>query len=330
MKKRFPNTRLRRLRSTKSLRNLIGENTLSPHDLIQPIFLIEGKNKIEKITTMPNIFRYTIDKAIIEIKKLKKLGIESIALFPCINKKYKNLTGSESYNPDGLIQRAISEIKLKINNISIISDVALDPYTSHGQDGILSKKGEVLNDETIEVLIKQSLSHAECGTDIIAPSDMMDGRIKKIRQALEKNSFYNTILLSYSAKYSSNFYGPFRDAVGSVKNLGSSNKNTYQMDYSNKKDAINEVELDINEGADIVMVKPSLPYLDIVSRINEKFNIPIFVYQVSGEYSMIKSVSKNNWLDEKKIVLETLTCMKRAGANAIITYYAKDALKWMK
>ena len=330
MKKRFPNTRLRRLRSTKSLRNLIGENTLSPHDLIQPIFLIEGKNKIEKITTMPNIFRYTIDKAIIEIKKLKKLGIESIALFPCINKKYKNLTGSESYNPDGLIQRAISEIKLKINNISIISDVALDPYTSHGQDGILSKKGEVLNDETIEVLIKQSLSHAECGTDIIAPSDMMDGRIKKIRQALEKNSFYNTILLSYSAKYSSNFYGPFRDAVGSVKNLGSSNKNTYQMDYSNKKDAINEVELDINEGADIVMVKPGLPYLDIVSRINEKFNIPIFVYQVSGEYSMIKSVSKNNWLDEKKIVLETLTCMKRAGANAIITYYAKDALKWMK
>ena len=330
MKKRFPNTRLRRLRSTKSLRNLIGENTLSPHDLIQPIFLIEGKNKIEKITTMPNIFRYTIDKAIIEIKKLKKLGIESIALFPCINKKYKNLTGSESYNPDGLIQRAISEIKLKINNISIISDVALDPYTSHGQDGILSKKGEVLNDETIEVLIKQSLSHAECGTDIIAPSDMMDGRIKKIRQALEKNSFYNTILLSYSAKYSSNFYGPFRDAVGSVKNLGSSNKNTYQMDYSNKKDAINEVELDINEGADIVMVKPSLPYLDIVSRINEKFNIPIFVYQVSGEYSMIKSVAKNNSLDEKKIVLETLTCIKRAGANAIITYYAKDALKWMK
>ena len=330
MKKRFPNTRLRRLRATKSLRNLIRENSLSPHDLIQPIFLIEGKNKIEKVNTMPNIYRYTVDKAIVEIKKLKKLGLEAIALFPCINKKHKDLTGSESYNPGGLIQKAISEIRLKINDITIISDVALDPYTSHGQDGIISKKGEVLNDETIEVLIKQALSHAECGTDIIAPSDMMDGRIKKIRQALEKNSYHNTILLSYSAKYSSNFYGPFRDAVGSEKNLGSSNKNTYQMDYSNKKDAINEIEMDINEGADIVMVKPALPYLDIISKINEKFNIPIFAYQVSGEYSMIKAVSKNNWLDEKKIVLETLTSIKRAGANAIITYFAKDALKWMK
>ena len=330
MKKSFPNTRLRRLRSTKSLRNLIRENSLSPHDLIQPIFLIEGKNKTEKIKTMPDIFRFSIDKAIIEIKKLKNLGIESVALFPCINKKYKDLTGTESYNPDGLIQRAISEIKLKIADITIISDVALDPYTSHGQDGVISKKGKILNDETIEVLIKQALSHAKCGVVIIAPSDMMDGRIKKIRQTLEKNSYHNTILLSYSAKYSSNFYGPFRDAVGSAKNLGSSNKDTYQMDYSNQKDAINEVELDINEGADIVMVKPSLPYLDIICRISQKFNIPIFAYQVSGEYSMIKSVAKNNSLDEKKIVLETLTCIKRAGANAIITYFAKDALKWMK
>ena len=330
MKKSFPNTRLRRLRSTKSLRNLIRENSLSPHDLIQPIFLIEGKNKTEKIKTMPDIFRFSIDKAIIEIKKLKNLGIESVALFPCINKKYKDLTGTESYNPDGLIQRAISEIKLKIADVTIISDVALDPYTSHGQDGVISKKGKILNDETIEVLIKQALSHAKCGVDIIAPSDMMDGRIKKIRQTLEKNSYHNTILLSYSAKYSSNFYGPFRDAVGSAKNLGSSNKDTYQMDYSNQKDAINEVELDINEGADIMMVKPSLPYLDIICRISQKFNIPIFAYQVSGEYSMIKSVAKNNSLDEKKIVLETLTCIKRAGANAIITYFAKDALKWMK
>ena len=330
MKKSFPNTRLRRLRSTKSLRNLIRENSLSPHDLIQPIFLIEGKNKTEKIKTMPDIFRFSIDKAIIEIKKLKNLGIESVALFPCINKKYKDLTGTESYNPDGLIQRAISEIKLKIADVTIISDDALDPYTSHGQDGVISKKGKILNDETIEVLIKQALSHAKCGVDIIAPSDMMDGRIKKIRQTLEKNSYHNTILLSYSAKYSSNFYGPFRDAVGSAKNLGSSNKDTYQMDYSNQKDAINEVELDINEGADIVMVKPSLPYLDIICRISQKFNIPIFAYQVSGEYSMIKSVAKNNSLDEKKIVLETLTCIKRAGANAIITYFAKDALKWMK
>ncbi len=330
MKKNFPNTRLRRLRLTKSIRNLIRENSLSPCDLIQPIFLIEGKGKIEKIKTMPDIFRFTIDKAIIEIKKLKKLGIESVALFPCINKKYKNLTGSESYNPNGLIQKAISEIKSKIANITIISDVALDPYTSHGQDGIISKKGQILNDETIEVLVKQSLSHAQCGVDIIAPSDMMDGRIKKIREALERNSYKNTMLLSYSAKYSSNFYGPFRDAVGSMKNLGSSNKDTYQMDYSNQKDAISEVEMDISEGADIVMVKPALPYLDIIYRINQKFNIPIFAYQVSGEYSMIKAATRNNWLDEKKIVLETLTCIKRAGANAIITYFAKDALKWMK
>ena len=330
MKKSFPNIRLRRLRSNSPIRNLIRENVLSAHDLIQPIFLIDGKNKIEKIKSMPSIHRMTIDLAIKEIKILQKLGIQGIALFPCIKDKYKDAYGSESYNDDGLMQRAIRSIKKSVKNIAIISDVALDPYTSHGQDGILSPTKKILNDETIEILVKQSLSHARCGVDILAPSDMMDGRIKSIRKALENNKFVDTKILSYSAKYSSNFYGPFRDAVGSVKNLGASKKDTYQMDFSNSKDAIREAEMDISEGADIIMIKPGMPYLDIVSKINSQFNVPIFVYQVSGEYSMIKAASQNKWLNEKRIVLETLMSMKRAGANAIISYYAKDALKWMK
>ena len=330
MKKNFPNIRLRRLRNNSPIRNLIRENILSPHDLIQPIFIIEGKNKTEKIKSMPGILRMSIDVAIKEIKLLKKLGIQGVALFPSIEKKYKNNAGTESFNEDGLMQRAIRSIKKTISNVAIISDIALDPYTDHGQDGILGNNKQILNDETIEVLVKQSLSHAECGVDIIAPSDMMDGRIRAIRKSLEKNKFFDTKILSYSAKYSSNFYGPFRDAVGSVKNLGESNKDTYQMDFSNKKDAVREVEMDISEGADIIMVKPGLPYLDIVSKINDKFNIPIFIYQVSGEYAMIKAAAKNKCLDEKKAVLETLIGMKRSGANAIITYYAKDVLQWMK
>tara|TARA_B100001564_G_scaffold356589_1_gene371085 strand:- start:1403 stop:2395 length:993 start_codon:yes stop_codon:yes gene_type:complete len=330
MKRKFPNTRLRRLRSNSPIRNLIRESTLSPHDLIQPIFLIEGKNKVQKIKSMPDISRVSIDNAIKEIKGLKRLGIQAIALFPCIDNKYKNVHGSESFNPNGLMQNAIREIKDKVQDVAIISDIALDPYTSHGQDGVLGKNKEILNDQTIEILVKQSLSHADCGVDIVAPSDMMDGRIKIIRAALEKHNYVDTKILSYSAKYSSNYYGPFRDAVGSVKNLGTLNKDTYQMDYSNSQDAIHEVEMDINEGADIVMVKPGMPYLDIVSKINDKFQVPIFIYQVSGEYAMIKAASRNNWLNEKKVVIESLQCMKRAGANAIITYYAKDALKWMK
>ena len=330
MKRKFPNTRLRRLRNNSPIRNLIKENTLSPHDLIQPIFLIEGKNKVQKIKSMPDIFRMSLDVALKEIKILKNLGIQGIALFPCINKKYKDNIGSESFNPNGLMQKAINKIKDTIEDVAIISDVALDPYTSHGQDGVLGKDKRILNDETVDILTKQAISHAVAGVDIIAPSDMMDGRIVAIRKALEKNNFTDTKILSYSAKYSSNYYGPFRDAVGSVKNLKGSNKDTYQMDYSNSKDAIHEVEMDINEGADIVMIKPGMPYLDIVNKINNEFQIPIFVYQVSGEYSMIKAAVKNNWLDEKKIVMESLQCMKRAGANAIITYYAKDVLKWMK
>lgn len=330
MKKSFPNIRLRRLRANSSIRNLVRENVLSPFDLIQPLFVIEGKNKIEKIRSMPSITRMSIDNIVKEVKVLKKLGIQAIALFPYISKKLKNLSGSESYNPKGLIQNCIQEIKDKVNDMIIISDIALDPYTSHGQDGILDKNGKILNDETIEVLVNQSLSHAASGSDIIAPSDMMDGRIKVIRKALEKEGHKETIILSYSAKYSSNFYGPFRDAVGSNKNLDASKKDTYQMDFSNKKDAIREIELDISEGADMIMIKPGMPYLDIVSLANKSFNVPILAYQVSGEYSMIKAACKNKWLEEKSVVLESLTCFKRAGANAIITYYAKEAAKWIK
>ena len=330
MKRKFPNTRLRRLRSNSPIRNLIRESTLSQNDLIQPIFLIDGDNRSQKIKSMPEITRMSIDLAVKEITSLKKLGLQGVALFPCIQSKYKDKKGSESFNPNGLMQKAIEKIKKSIKDIAIISDVALDPYTSHGQDGVLGKNKEILNDETVEVLIKQALSHANSGVDIVAPSDMMDGRIKSIRKELEKNKFVDTKILSYSAKYSSNYYGPFRDAVGSVKNLGKSNKDTYQMDYANSKDSMHEVEMDINEGADIVMVKPGLPYLDIVNKISENYKVPIFVYQVSGEYAMIKAAVKNSWLDEKKVVIESLQCMKRAGANAIITYYAKDVLKWMK
>ncbi len=330
MKKRFPNTRLRRLRSSAEIRNLVRENRLSAHDLIQPIFIVEGKNITQKIASMPDICRFSIDKVVSEVKKIKNLGIQAIALFPSISNKLKSSDGSESFNPDGLVQRAIREIKKRVEGVLIISDVALDPYTSHGQDGVISKSGKILNDETVEILVQQALSHAEAGADIIAPSDMMDGRVKKIRETLEKKSLKDTMILAYTAKYSSNFYGPFRDAVGSSKNLGSNNKDTYQMDYANTRDALNEVQLDISEGADIVMVKPAMPYLDIISKINDKFNIPVFAYQVSGEYSMIKSVSSKKWLDEKKVVIESLSCIKRSGASAILTYFAKDAAKWLK
>ena len=330
MKKSFPNIRMRRLRSTSGIRKLVRETNLCGSDLIQPIFITEGKNKIQKISSMTGINRYSIDMAVKEIRVLTKNGIGAVALFPQINRRKKSNQASEAYNDDGLIQRAIREIKKKVPKSTIISDVALDPYTTHGQDGILSKKGKILNDETVEVLTKQALSHAKSGADIIAPSDMMDGRVLKIREILERNKFVDTMILAYSAKYSSNFYGPFRDAVGSIKSLGAKSKDSYQMDYANTGDALREVELDINEGADFVMIKPGLPYLDIVQRIKEKLNIPIFVYQVSGEYSMMKAVSQKGWLNEKKIVMETLACIKRAGATAIITYYAKEALKWMK
>tara|TARA_Y100000741_G_C18241765_1_gene553931 strand:+ start:468 stop:1460 length:993 start_codon:yes stop_codon:yes gene_type:complete len=330
MKKSFPNIRMRRLRANNPIRNLVRENNLFKYDLIQPIFIIDGKNKIEKIPSMPNIYRMSIDIAIKEIKALHKIGLQGVALFPCISERYKDNNGSESYNADGLMQKAISHIKKAVKDIAIISDVALDPYTKHGQDGILDSKKNIVNDETVEILVKQALSHAEAGADIVAPSDMMDGRIKAIRSSLEKNSFFDTKILSYAVKYSSNFYGPFRDAVKSSKNIGRANKDTYQMDYGNENESIREIELDLSEGADIIMVKPGMPYLDIIKKINDQFNVPIFAYQVSGEYAMIKAVSQKNWLDEKKIVMESLLSMKRAGANAILTYFTKDVLAWLK
>ena len=298
---------------------------MSPHDLIQPIFIIEGNNKTEKIKSMPDIYRMSIDIAIKEIKILKKLGIQGIALFPCIEKKHKDIKGTESFNQDGLMQRAIRSIKKSVKDIAIISDVALDPYTVHGQDGILGANKEILNDETIEVLVKQSLSHAECGVDIIAPSDMMDGRIKAIRKSLEKNKFIDTKILSYSAKYSSNFYGPFRDAVGSVKNLGALNKDTYQMDYANKQDSMREVEMNISEDADIIMIKPGMPYLDILHRVKDELKAPTFVYQVSGEYAMHCAAFENDWLNREQVIMESLLAFKRAGADGILTYFAKEA-----
>ena len=328
-KQSFPSLRMRRLRSTDNIRRLVRETKLAPENLIQPIFLSEGKNKKEKISSMPDIFRLSIDYTLKEIKKLTTVGIIAIALFPKIAASKKTLNAEEAYKPDGLVQTCIKKIKDKFPDLLVISDVALDPYTSHGQDGIIDKKGYILNDDTNNILVKQALSHAESGSDIIAPSDMMDGRIKLIRKELEKNQFYNTKILSYSAKYSSSYYGPFRDAIGSLKALGKSDKKTYQMDYSNRNEAIREIDLDLREGADLVMVKPAIPNLDIISDLKETFKVPILAYHVSGEYLMIKSAVKKNVFNERDLVIETLTSIKRAGASSIITYYAKEAAKWM-
>ena len=325
----YPSLRMRRLRDSSSIRKLIRETSLSVHNLIQPIFLTDGFNKKEKIMSMPNIYRYSIDNALKEIKSLCALGIVAIAIFPKISSSKKSLNANEAYNKNGLIQNSIRKIKDKFPNILIISDVALDPYASHGQDGIIDDSGYILNDATNDVLVRQALSHAESGSDIIAPSDMMDGRVKLIRKQLEKNKFYNTKILSYSAKYASNYYGPFRDAVGSLAALGKSDKKTYQMDYANKDEAIREVDLDLREGADLVMVKPAIPNLDIISNIKDSFKIPILAYHVSGEYLMIKAALKKNIFSEEHIVLETLTSIRRAGASSIITYYAKEAAKWL-
>ncbi len=322
--------RPRRLRKQKFNRSLVRENSLSAHDLIYPLFIIEGKNKKEKIKSMPGIERLSIDQLLIEAKEIVDLEIQAIALFPVINSDKKTEEAEESYNPDGLIQRAVRALKRGFPELAVITDVALDPFTSHGQDGLIDSNGYVLNDETVDVLIKQAISHAEAGADIVAPSDMMDGRIGAIRNALEESGFIHTNILAYSAKYASSFYGPFREAVGSSGNLGKSDKKTYQMDPGNSNEAIREVELDINEGADMVMIKPGLPYLDIVSNVKQVFGVPTFAYHVSGEYAMLKAASQNKWIDEKSTVLETLLCFKRAGADAILTYYAKDAAKWIK
>ena len=321
--------RPRRMRKHEFNRSLIRENSLTTDDLIYPLFIVEGKNKRESIKSMPGIERISIDQLMIEAKEIVDLKIPAIALFPVIPAEKKSLEAEESYNSDGLVQRAVRELKRNFSELAIITDVALDPFTSHGQDGLIDNDGYVMNDETVDVLIKQAISHAKAGADIVAPSDMMDGRIGAIREALEEEGLIHTNILAYSAKYASSFYGPFREAVGSSGNLGSADKKTYQMDPANSNEALREVELDIAEGADMVMIKPGLPYLDVLSNVKEAFAMPTFAYHVSGEYSMLKAASQNNWIDEKSCVLEALLCFKRAGADAILTYYAKEVAMWI-
>jgi porphobilinogen synthase len=322
--------RPRRMRKDEFSRRLMREHHLRTDDLIYPVFVMEGHQKEEVIPSMPGIKRQSIDLIIETAKECFKLGIPAIALFPVIDAKLKTEDAKEAYNSDGLIPRVVALLKQHVPDLGVITDVALDPYTSHGQDGLIDVSGYVLNDETVEVLIKQALSHAKAGADIVAPSDMMDGRIGKIREALEKEGFVHTKILAYSAKYASSFYGPFRDAVGSAKNLGKSDKNSYQMDPANTDEALTEVELDINEGADMVMVKPGMPYLDIVYRVKTAFGVPTYAYQVSGEYAMLKAASENGWLDEKAVVMESLLAFKRAGADGILSYYAMEVARWLQ
>ncbi|VAW50919.1 Porphobilinogen synthase [hydrothermal vent metagenome] len=330
----FSATRMRRMRRSDFSRRLMRENTLSADDLIYPIFVVEGENKREAISSMPDIERVSIDQLLLEANQCFELGIPAVALFPVVSEDKKSDDAAEAFNPNGLAQTAVSELKKALPELGVITDVALDPFTSHGQDGLIDASGYVLNDETVDVLVKQALSHAQAGADIVAPSDMMDGRIGAIRQALEKNKFIHTRILSYSAKYASSFYGPFRDAVGSAKNLasssGGSTKESYQMDPANSDEALHEVALDIKEGADMFMVKPGMPYLDIVRRVKDEFSIPTYVYQVSGEYAMLKAAAQNGWLDEKATVLESLLGFKRAGADGILTYYAKTVAQWLR
>lgn len=325
----FPVSRMRRMRTDEFVRNLMRENVLTVHDLIYPLFIIEGQNRREQIPSMPGIERLTLDELEKEVIEIQALNIPAIALFPVIHEDKKSLQAEEAYNANGLIQRAVNLIKQTTPDLGVITDVALDPFTSHGQDGLLDESGYVVNDQTVEVLTKQALSHAKAGADIVAPSDMMDGRIGSIRTELEAQGYVNTKILAYSAKYASSFYGPFRDAVGSAGNLGGGNKYSYQMDPANSDEAIREVSHDIDEGADMFMVKPGMPYLDIVRRVKTELSVPTFVYHVSGEYAMLKAAAQNGWLDEKACLLETLVGMKRAGADGILTYAAKDAARWL-
>jgi len=322
--------RPRRMRKHAYTRELMRENTLTTDDLIFPVFIVEGENERQSIDSMPDIERLSIDQLLIEAAELVELGIQAVALFPVVSEDKKTLDAEEAFNENGLAQRAVRALKLNHPKLAVITDVALDPFTTHGQDGLIDDSGYVLNDETTEVLVKQALSHAKAGADIVAPSDMMDGRIGAIRDALEENKFIHTNILAYSAKYASNYYGPFRDAVGSAKNLGESSKETYQMDPANADEAIREVGLDIEEGADMVMIKPGLPYLDIVYQVKQTFGMPTFAYHVSGEYAMLKAAAQNGWINERPVVLETLLSFKRAGADGILTYYAKQAAKWLK
>ena len=325
----FPSTRLRRTRRNAALRRLVAESSLSPSDLIYPMFVLDGKNRAEPVPSMPGIVRRSIDGILIETDEAVSLGIPAVVLFPVIDAELKTVNGEESANPLGLVQRAITAIKAKHSDLAVVTDVALDPYTTHGQDGIIDEDGYVLNDETIGMLVKQATSHAEAGADVVAPSDMMDGRIGAIRHDLESKGFQNTLILAYAAKYASCFYGPFRDAVGSADKLADGDKRNYQMDPPNSDEALREVGLDLAEGADIVMVKPAMPYLDVIRRVKDEFSVPTFAYQVSGEYAMLKAAADNGWLDERKAVLESLLCIKRAGANAIMTYFSLVVARWL-
>ncbi|MFQ3190209.1 MAG: porphobilinogen synthase [Paraglaciecola sp.] len=325
MIEQFPNTRMRRLRKQDFTRRLVAENQLTANDLIYPMFVLEGVNQKEAVPSMPGVNRLSIDLLVKEAHELVELGIPAIALFPVTPMQAKSLCASEAFNPQGLAQKAVRAIKQAIPNIAVITDVALDPFTSHGQDGLIDEQGYVLNDETIEVLVKQALSHAQAGADIVAPSDMMDGRVGALRRALESNGFINTCIMAYSAKYASSYYGPFRDAVGSAGNIKGGNKKNYQMDPANSDEAMREIALDLKEGADMVMVKPGMPYLDIVRRCKDEFKVPTFAYQVSGEYAMHKAAFANGWLNEDEVILESLTAFKRAGADGILTYFAKQA-----
>ena len=327
---RFPHTRLRRLRADDFSRRLVRESRVTVDDLIEPVFVIEGKNKAEPVASMPGVTRVTLDLLLKQAEAWMKLGLPAIALFPVTPKEKKSLNAKEAYNAKGLAQRAVRELKKNFPGLGVITDVALDPFTTHGQDGLIDASGYVLNDETTRVLVKQALSHAEAGADIVAPSDMMDGRIGAIRAALEAAGHVNTRILAYSAKYASSFYGPFRDAVGSSKNLGAGNKHSYQMDCANSDEALREVALDLEEGADMVMVKPGMPYLDIVRRVKDEFGAPTFVYQVSGEYAMIMAAAHHGWLNERAVIMESLLSFKRAGADAILTYFASRVAKWLK
>jgi len=320
----YPLNRNRRLRSKESLRNLIRESTIHPHDFIAPLFLVEGKNIKEEISSMPDYYRYSLDNIGKEVKYLWELGVQAVLLFAKIPENLKDNTGSEALNRDGLMQRGIKEIRNTVPEITIMTDVALDPYSNYGHDGIV-ENNEIINDKTNEILSKMALSHAMAGADVIAPSDMMDGRVLSIRNILEKNGFHNTAIMSYTAKYASSFYGPFREALDSKPGFG--DKKTYQMDFCNRFDAVSEAKLDINEGADIIMVKPGISYLDIVRDLKNTIDSPIAVYQVSGEYSMLKAASKQGWLDHDKVMMEQLISMKRAGASMIASYFAKDAIE---
>jgi len=326
----FPRRRMRRLRRDEFSRRLRREHRLSRDDLIYPLFVIEGRNRTEPVASMPGVRRYTIDRLLKHAEQCVKLGVPAIAVFPLIAREFKTIDGREAFNPKGLVPRTVAALKKRFPELGVITDVALDPYTTHGQDGVIDRSGHVLNDETILVLEKQALVCAQAGVDVVAPSDMMDGRVGAIRAALDRGKFIHTRILAYSAKYASGFYGPFRDAVGSMKSLGRSTKHTYQMDYANSDEALWEVALDLEEGADMVMVKPGLPYLDIVRRVKDEFRAPTYVYQVSGEYAMLKAAAARGWLDERPCVMEILTAFKRAGADGILTYYALDVAGWLK